>query len=74
MHAKINIRPANSEDIKNVFDLSNDYTVWVMSINPKKNRMEYPCNWFDDALNQLIITHIFSSHCAKSDGKMYYAA
>ncbi len=45
------IRLAEPRDIKNVFDLSNDDTVRLVSMNPEKIKWDDHVKWFNEILN-----------------------
>lgn len=51
MDEKINIRFANAEDVKNVFELSNDDTVRQNSIHKEKICWEQHIKWYNDKIN-----------------------
>lgn len=50
MHEKLNIRLANINDMKNVFELSNDDVVRKNSIHKEKIEWENHVNWFENRI------------------------
>ncbi len=51
MYEKLNIRLANIDDIKNIFDLSNDDKVRANSIHTEKIEWENHVKWFSNRIN-----------------------
>ena len=51
MHEKLNIRPADRDDIKKIFDLSNDPAVRKASFNSAPIIWEEHCAWFERQLS-----------------------